>query len=126
MKQHEGHPPAAEPISGLSAVKDILTSKIFVFEGATSYVFNADAFAIMEGDLSMLIRRNYISWNDVGSKHKYSLSQKGQDFIFRTFHNEFCPHENEFIIAIMRAGESYVFSFLSLTDNKEYLRLTSD
>ena len=126
MKHREEQPSAVESINSVSAVKGILTSKIFVLKGAKSYVFSEDAFAILDGDLSMLIRRNYISWTDVGAKYKYSLHQKDGNLIFTTFHNEIAAVENEFTILIEQLNGAYIISFLSLRDKTEALKLVSD
>jgi hypothetical protein len=108
-------------------IKQILKAGIFGFQNTNSYVFEDTEYAILPGDLSLLIRRNYIDWQNINPRHKYSILQRESDFIFRTYENELCLTENEFIISVYRnENETYTVTFKLLNDNKEWLKLRSD
>jgi len=113
--------------TSVEGIKDILTGKIFVWQNTASYIFDNDEYAILPGDLSLLIRRNNIEWGKISPKHKYSIFRQDSNFVFRTYENEICPAENEFSISIVRnENETYTAMILSLKDEKEWLRLQSD
>ena len=108
-------------------VMDILRSKIFVCDNKQSYVFDDDAYAILQGDFRLLIRRNNIVWENINTKYKYTIFQYESNFIFRTYENELCENENEFIISLeYHANGTYTVALISLGDKTEVLRLISD
>jgi len=108
-------------------VQDILKSKIFVFQNKESYIFEDDAYAILQGDFTLLIRRNNIVWKKINPKYKYSIFQYESNFIFWTYQNEISPKENEFIISIIKnQNDNCTLSLFSLEDKNVVLRLQSD
>jgi hypothetical protein len=114
-------------LNSIQEVNNILQSKIFVFENARSYVFDENIFAILDGDMRLLIRRSNIAWKNINSKLTYSIFQQDSNFVFRTVENEICPTENEFILSVIRSeNDTYTLLLKSLRDGQEYLRLHSD
>ena len=111
----------------IQEIKDILIGKVFTVQFKRSYIFDGDNYTILQGDFSLLIRRNTISLKDIKTKYKYSIFQYESNFVFRTYENEIYPDENEFIISINenKIG-TYTVMFLSLGDKTERLRLISD
>ena len=72
-------------------IQDVLMSKIFCYQNAESYLFDDGTYAVLPGDLGLLIRRNYIDWNNMNPKRKYSIIPHESGFIFRTYENEIYP-----------------------------------
>jgi hypothetical protein len=121
LKRIENH------FNDIREIKDFLKSKIFVSQNRQSYVFDDDAYAMLQGDFSLLILRNNIAWKNINTKYKYSIFQYESNFIFRTYDNEISPKENEFIISIiMNQDETCIISFFSLEDKSVKLKLLSD
>jgi hypothetical protein len=113
--------------NNVQEIKGVLTCRIFTLNCKESYVFDEDSFAILEGDLRLLIRRNNIVLENIQAKHKYSIFKDGSDFIFRTYENEISPAENEFIFLMKKnENETLMVSLVSLTDKKELKKLLSD
>ena len=113
-------------LNSIQDIKDILRSKIFVFESTISYVFEDDAFAKLDGDMRLLIRRDNIAWQSIKAKYPYAIHQSAGGFTFLTFGNELHPLENEFIINIEESNGTYILSLLFLKDGSTHLRLISD
>ena len=108
-------------------IQDVLMSKIFCYQNAESYLFYDGTYAVLPGDLSLLIRRNYIDWNNMNPKRKYSIIPHESGFIFRTYENEIYPGENDFIISIDKnENDTYAVTLESLGTKKECLKLVSD
>ncbi len=114
-------------LNSIQDIKDILRGKIFVSGNSISYVFEEEAFAKLDGDMRLLIRRDNIEWKKISPKHRYSIAQQRQNFIFNTHENEISASENEFILSMTRKyDDTYTVILLSSQDGKECLRLYSD
>ena len=108
-------------------IQDVLMSKIFCYQNAESYLFDDGTYAVLPGDLGLLIRRNYIDWNNMNPKRKYSIIPHESGFIFRTYENEIYPGENDFFISIDKnENDTYAVTLESLGTKKECLKLVSD
>jgi len=108
-------------------IKEFLRSKIFSFQDKESYIFGDDAYAILQGDYSVLVRRNNIVFEGINQTYRYSIFQYESTFIFRTVENEISPNQNEFIISVIRnQNETDTITFFSMEDKSVVLRLQSD
>ncbi len=114
-------------LNTIQEVKALLKSKIFVLQTRKSYIFGDEAYAVLPGDFSFLMRRNNVVWENLMPKYKYSIFQYGSDFVFETYRNEIWPGEEAFIISISKdESEIYSVAFLSLGEKTERLKLLSD
>jgi hypothetical protein len=106
-------------------IKTFLMSKVFIVHGeGWAYLFEGEKYARFMGDFSLFNIHADVIRANIKPKHRYSIFQYESNFIFRTYKNELCSNENEFIISVNRTTKkSYSVAFMSVGDKIERLRL---
>ena len=107
-------------------IKDILKSKIFTVQPKGTYLFEDDTYAMLQGNISLFLDRDHVTWKHIRPTHKYSIFQYETNFIFRTYKHELYADDNEFLLSIDLAAGVYTVIFTSVKNKVECLRLVSE